>query len=124
MRRERRPVDRGVGERASEERGHAGRFVGRMLFLEGTPDVHVLDAAEPDGTVRGVPGTQLRPGIEARDFGVQARGVRRGRRPGHLFRLIPGDEETHVDDLGAQLSRIEVMGEPLSVARHVSAGDG
>lgn len=116
-------------EEAGEEREHATKFMDRMLFLEGTPDVHSLDRIEPDSSVRGVLETQMRMEREARDFYAQARSECNDAgdpATGHLFRQILEDEEGHIDYLETQFDLIEMMGEQLYIARHVSpeAGEG
>lgn len=118
-----------MDEEASEEREHAVKFMDRMLFLEGSPDVHSLDAVEPDRTVREVLETQMRLEKEAQAYYTQA--ADETRNAGDLttyglFREILADEEGHIDYLETQFDLIEMMGEQLYIARHVSpeAGEG
>lgn len=118
-----------MAEEVEEERGHAQRFIDRMLFLEGTPDVHSLDKTEPDGSVRGVFETQMKMEREAREFYAKARQECQDAgdpATGHLFRQILEDEEEHIDYLETQFSLMEMMGDQLYIARHVSseAGEG
>lgn len=112
-----------MDDEIEEERDHAQRFIDRMLFLEGTPDVHALERVEPDSSVRGVFETQMRLEKEAREFYVKARSeCSDAGDPGtsHLFRQILEDEEEHIDYLESQFSLMEMMGEQLYIARHVS----
>ena len=130
LRQERQLADWGVDRLAArmaqegeEERGHATRFIDRLLFLEGTPDVHALDRVEPDSSVRGVLETQMRMEREARDY--YERAATECREAGdpathHIFRMTLEDEEGHIDFLETQFDLIEMMGEQLYIARHVS----
>lgn len=130
MRQERQLVDWGVDRLAArmkvetdEERGHAQRFLDRMLFLEGTPDVHTLDAAAPDTSVRGVLETQMRMEREAREFYAKARSECADAgdpATAHLFRETLEEEEEHIDFIETQFSLMEMMGDQLYIARHVS----
>jgi bacterioferritin len=115
---------RRMDEEIEEERGHAHRFIDRMLFLEGTPDVHALDRVEPDGSVRAVFETQMRMEHEAREFYAKARSECSDAgdpATAHLFREILEDEEEHIDFIETQFSLMEMMGEQLYIARHVSS---
>lgn len=134
MRQERQLVDWGVDrlaarmkEETEEERGHAQRFIDRMLFLEGTPDVHTLDRVEPDSSVRGVFETQMRLEQEARDY--YAKAYKECSEAGdpethHIFRQTLKDEEEHIDFIETQFSLMEMMGEQLYIARHVGPEAG
>ena len=116
-----------MDEEVEEERGHAHRYIDRMLFLEGTPDVHSLDRVEPDTSVRGVFETQMRMEREAREYYVKARSECNDAgdpTTGHLFRQILEEEEEHIDYLETQFSLMEMTGEQLYIARHVSATAG
>ena len=123
-------VDRLAGrmeEEVAEERGHANRYIDRMLFLEGTPDVHSLDQVEPDRTVRGVLETQMKLEKEAQAYYTKAAIEVRdaGDLTTHgLFREILAEEEGHIDYLETQFDLIEMMGEQLYIARHVSPEAG
>ena len=108
-----------------EETGHARRFMDRVLFPEGMPDVRSLDRVEPDDSVRGIFETQMRMERGARDYYVEARSEcddAGDPATAHLFRQTL--EEEHIDHLEAQFSLMEMVGEQLYIARHVSATAG
>lgn len=114
-------------EEAAEERGHATKYIDRMLFLEGTPDVHSLEQVEPDTSVRGVLETQMRLEKEAQAYYTKAADETRDAgdlTTYGLFREILADEEGHIDYLETQFDLIEMMGEQLYIARHVSPEAG
>ena len=73
--------------------------------------------------MRGVLDTQMRLEREARDYYVRARSECNDAgdpATAHLFRQILEDEEEHIDYLETQFDLIEMMGEQLYIARHVS----
>jgi bacterioferritin len=111
-------------EEIGEETGHARAFLTRILFLEGTANVHDLDPIRQDGSIREVFETQLRMEREATAY--YARAANECREAGDLgsfdlFMTTLRDEEEHVDFVETQLRLIELMGEQLYVARQVSS---
>lgn len=113
-----------MSEEVEEERGHFHRFLDRLLFLEGTPDVRTLDPIGQDDTIRAMFETQLRMENEARDYYDKA--AREARDAGDLgtfdlFRKILKDEEEHIDFVETQFDLIEMMGDQLYVSRQVSS---
>ena len=78
-------------EEAAEEREHAVKYIDRMLFLEGVPDMHSLDPVPADSTVRGVLETQMKLEREAQSYYTHAaEETRAGRGPDDL-RPLPRD---------------------------------
>lgn len=113
-----------MAEEIEEERGHFHRFLDRMLFLEGTPNVQDLDAIERDTTIKSMYETQLRMENEARDY--YDRAAREARDADDLgtfdlFRSILKDEEGHIDFVETQFHLMKLMGEQLYVSRQVSS---
>lgn len=107
-----------------EERDHAQRFLERLLFLEGTPDVQTLDKISQDKTVREIFDRQMKMELEARAY--YAKAADECREKGdlgsfELFMDILKDEEEHIDFVETQFELMELMGEQMYIARHVSA---
>ncbi|MCB1885718.1 MAG: bacterioferritin [Geminicoccaceae bacterium] len=122
-------IDRLAGrmrEEIDEERGHANRFLTRILFLEGAPDVRTLDEIGRDGTVRAIFERQLRMETEARAY--YAKAADECREAGdigsfNLFAEILEDEEGHVDFVETQFRLMDLMGDQMYVSRQVSSLD-
>ncbi|WP_372422270.1 ferritin-like domain-containing protein [Salinarimonas chemoclinalis] len=113
-----------MGEEIEEERGHFHRFLDRLLFLEGTANVHDLDPIGQDDTIRAMFETQLKMENEARAYYDKA--AKEARDAGDLgtfdlFRSILKDEEEHIDFVETQFDLMELMGEQLYVSRQVSS---
>lgn len=113
-------------EEIDEEREHAHRYLTRLLFLDGTADVHTLDTIEPPRSVRQIFDVQYRMEQEALAF--YAKAANECQEAGDigsfdLFRTILKEEEEHVDFLEDQFHLMELMGEQLYVARQVSPLD-
>jgi bacterioferritin len=111
-----------------EEAVHASRFIARMLFLDGKPNVRDLDEIEYPKTVKGIFERQLKMELEARAFyDKAARDCQEAGDTGsfELFMITLKDEEEHIDFLEEQLSRMALMGEQTYIARQISsvAGD-
>jgi len=110
-----------------EESGHASRFIARMLFLDGKPNVRELDDIEYPKSVKGIFERQLKMELEARAFYDKA--ARECQDAGdtgsfELFMRTLKEEEEHVDFLEEQLSRMELMGEQAYIARQISSVSG
>lgn len=110
-------------EEIEEEREHAQRYLDRLIFLEGEPDVSTLDPIGQDQSVRDIYQTQMKMELEARSYYDHA--AREARDAGDLgtfdlFRSILKDEEEHIDFVETQFSLLELMGEQLYVSRQVS----
>ena len=113
-----------IAKEIEEERGHFHRFIDRMLFLEGVPNVHELDPIGQDDTIRAMYDTQLRMENEARKYYDRAaREARDGDDLGtfDLFRSILKDEEEHIDFVETQFELMEMMGDQLYISRQVSS---
>jgi len=109
---------------AKEEGEHANRFIARMFFLDGKPNVRELDEVEYPKSVKGIFERQLKMELEARTFYDKA--ARECQDAGdtgsfELFMRTLKDEEGHIDFLEEQLSRMELMGEQAYIARQISA---
>ena len=111
-------------EEIDEERGHADRFLERLIFLEGEPDMQSLDEIVRPHSVRAIFEKQLEMEIEARR--VYDKAARECQDAGdvgsfELFMTILKDEEGHIDFVEEQLNLMEMMGEKLYIARQVDS---
>jgi bacterioferritin len=115
-------------EESIEEMQHADRFVDRILFLEGHPNLQTLDALKIGQTVTEVMECDLKAEVEARalyqEAAIYCDSV--GDKPSkQLFEELMGDEEGHIDFLETQLDLIKKIGEPLYMHSHIGGlGEG
>lgn len=101
-------------EEMAEEQGHADRLVGRILFLDGNPDVGRLNDVGRGNSLRGILEANLRDEMDARAYYTKAADVAAdkgdlGSRD--LFRALIADEEGHIDFLETQLNLFDLIGE-------------
>ncbi len=111
-------------EEIDEERGHASRFIERMMFLEGDPNVRDLDEVTKPENVRQIFETQHKMELDARAYYDKAsRECQAAGDSGtfELFVAILKDEEEHIDFIEEQFDLIELMGEQFYIARQVSS---
>jgi len=109
-----------------EEMVHADRFVDRILFLEGFPNLQTLDALRIGENVKEVIECDLKAEIEARSLYQEAAGYARevGDYPSEqLFKDLMADEEGHIDFLETQLELIARIGIELYTQKHVGSLD-
>lgn len=111
-------------EEIDEERHHAHLFLERLLFLEGTPNVHDLDEIKQDSSLREIFETQLRMEKDARTYYDKA--AQECRDAGdlgsfELFMTVLKDEEEHIDFVETQFSLMELMGDQMYVSRQVAS---
>jgi bacterioferritin len=102
-----------IERRAMSEMKHAGKLIARILFLEGRPTV--------SGLVKVNIGSEV-PGMHSNDLKTEETAIKgytesirltlevsdNGTR--QLLQEILKDEESHIDELEAQLAQIEQMG--------------
>lgn len=111
-------------DEANEEGAHANRFLERLIFLEGEPNVQALDEIEKPEGVRQIFERQLKMELEARAF--YDRAARECQAAGdvgsfQLFMSILKDEEEHINFLEEQFDRMELMGEQYYIGRQISS---
>ena len=97
-----------------EEMVHADRFVDRILFLEGFPNLQTLDQLRIGENVQEVIECDLKAEIEARALYQEAAKHCRdvGDFPSEdLFKALMKDEEGHIDFLETQLELLGTIGE-------------
>ena len=111
-----------------EEMVHADRFVDRILFLEGFPNMQTLDPLRIGETVKEVVEADLAAEIEARPLYQEAARYCRevGDYPSEdLFKALMKDEEGHIDFLETQLEVMNRIGVERYTQRQLGglAGD-
>jgi bacterioferritin len=113
-----------------EEMGHADRFVERILFLDGFPNLQVLDPLRIGQSIKEILECDLAAEYEARSLyqeaAVYADSVG-DKVSKNLFEELMADEEGHIDFLETQLNLVEQLGVQLYAQKHVgdiSDGDG
>ena len=105
-----------------EEMVHADRFVDRILFLEGFPNMQTLDPLRIGENVQEVIESDLKAEIEARALYQEAAKYCReiGDYPAEdRFKALRKDEEGHIDFLETQLDLIGRIGIELYTQKHV-----
>jgi bacterioferritin len=109
-----------------EEMGHADRFVERILFLDGFPNLQVLDPLRIGQTVKEILECDLAGEYEARSLYQEAAvysdsvGDKVSK---NLFEELMADEEGHIDFLETQLNLVEQLGLQLYAQKHVGGLD-
>jgi bacterioferritin len=111
-------------EEMDEELGHAGRFIDRILFLEGDPKIVPARAPRRAGDLRDMFTADRDDEAAAIEFYAEAaKAADEDRDVGTriLFERILVDEEGHLDWLSRQIGLLERMGEPGYMARNMRA---
>lgn len=105
-----------------EEMVHADRFVDRILFLEGFPNMQTLDQLRIGETMTEILEADLKAEHEARALYQEAANYCHDVRdyPSEaLFRELMADEEGHIDFLETQLDLVSKMGVQLYMQKHM-----
>lgn len=111
-------------EEMQEELGHSEKYLERILFLKGNPDLTLQKAPIRAESLADLFKSDLEDEKEAIEFYTAASqqaandsdiGTRT------LFESIVLDEEGHMAWLELQLDLIQRMGEPAYIAKHMSA---
>lgn len=113
-------------EESIEEMHHADKFVERILFLEGFPNMQSLDPLRIGESVEEVLRSDLAAEIDARALYLEAAQycdsvndrVSKG-----LFEELAADEEGHIDFLETQLELIKQVGIQLYSQKHIGGLD-
>ena len=109
-----------------EEMNHADRFIERILFLDGFPNLQVLDPLRIGQTVREILDCDLAAEYEARglyqEAAVYADSVG-DKVSKNLFEELMADEEHHIDFLETQLNLVEQLGLQLYAQKHMGGLD-
>ncbi|ALA17936.1 MULTISPECIES: bacterioferritin [Chelatococcus] len=109
-------------EESIEEMHHADKFIDRILFLEGHPNLQVLDPLRIGQSVQEVIECDLAAEVEARALYQEAATYCRSVKDypsKDLFEELMADEEGHIDFLETQLDLIGKLGEQLYSQHHI-----
>ncbi len=109
-----------------EEMHHADRFIDRIIFLEGFPNLQVLDPLRIGQSVKEVLSSDLAAEHDARNLYQEAAThchavkdyVSRD-----LFEALMKDEEHHIDFLETQLDLVAKLGVELYSQHHIGKLD-
>lgn len=105
-----------------EEMVHADRFVDRILFLDGFPNMQTLDQLRIGENMKEILEADLKAEHEARALYQEAAEYCHKVRdyPSEtLFRELMADEEGHIDFLETQLDLVSKMGVELYMQKHM-----
>jgi bacterioferritin len=105
-----------------EEMHHADRFVARILFLEGFPNLQVLDPLRIGQNVEEILRSDLAAEYDARNLYQEAATYSDSvgdKVSKILFEELMSDEEGHIDFLETQLSLVDQLGLQLYAQKHV-----
>lgn len=109
-------------EESIEEMHHADKFIDRILFLEGHPNLQVLDPLRIGQSVKEVIECDLAAEVDARALYQEAATYCRSVKDypsKDLFEELMADEEGHIDFLETQLELIGKLGEQLYSQHHI-----
>ncbi|MFV0279692.1 MAG: bacterioferritin [Rhodoblastus sp.] len=105
-----------------EEMEHADKFVTRILFLDGFPNMQSLDPLRIGENVEEVLNADLASEISARALYLEAAQYCMSvndRVSMNLFEELAHDEEEHIDFLETQLELIKQVGVQLYSQKHI-----
>jgi bacterioferritin len=115
-------------EESIEEMRHADRFIDRIIFLEGFPNLQLLNPLKIGENVDEVMAADLEAELSARALYQEAAdycSVVKDYPSRDLFEALMADEEGHVDFLETQIDLIKRIGvERYSQAHIGGLGDG
>jgi bacterioferritin len=112
---------------AIEEMHHADRFVDRILFLEGFPNLQVLDPLRIGQSIKEVLDSDLAAEHDARSLYQEAATYCHSVKdyPSRdLFEDLMKDEEGHIDFLETQLELVKQLGVELYAQHHIGELNG
>ena len=105
-----------------EEMEHADKFIERIIFLEGHPNLQHLDPLRIGQTVEEIIAADLAAEVEARALYLEAAQYCQSindRVSKNLFEELAADEEGHIDFLETQQELIRQIGVQLYAQRHI-----
>lgn len=114
-------------EESVEEMQHADKFVTRIIFLEGFPNMQVLDPLRIGQSVKEIMECDLAAEYGARALYEEAATYCHSVKDyvsKDLFEDLMKDEEGHIDFLETQLSLIAKIGVELYSQRHMGKLEG
>src|SRR5438045_4380140 len=104
-----------------EEMEHADKFVDRIIFLEGFPNMQVLDPLHIGQNVKEILDCDLKAEIDARALYQEAATYCASVKDyvtRDLFEELMADEEHHIDFLEPPLHTVNQLGRPHYAAHH------
>lgn len=105
-----------------EEMEHADKFTVRIIFLEGFPNMQVIDPLHIGQNVKEVMESDLQAEISARALYQEAATYCQSLQDyvtRDLFEELMADEEEHIDFLETQLDLISKLGVELYAQHHI-----
>jgi bacterioferritin len=105
-----------------EEMQHADKFVERILFLEGFPNLQELDPLRIGQSIEEIIDCDLAAEVEARALYLEAANYCDSvsdRVSKNLFEELAADEEGHIDFLETQKELIKQVGVQLYAQKHI-----
>src|ERR1700749_2088507 len=109
-----------------EEMQHADKIIERIIFLDGFPNMQVLDPLHIGQNVKEILDCDLKAEISARTLYEEAATHCHGARDyvtRDLFEKLMKDEEHHIDYLEKQLDLVAKLGVELSSQHHIGEPD-
>ncbi len=109
-------------EESVEEMHHADKFVDRILFLDGFPNMQSLDPLRIGQSVQEIIQLDLATEVDARALYLEAADYCvsvHDRVTKVMFEKLAADEEEHIDFLETQLELIKQVGLPLYSQKHI-----
>ena len=113
-------------EESMEEMDHADKFIKRILFLEGFPNLQTLDPLRIGENVEEIITLDLATEVDARKLYLEAAAYSlsiNDRVSQNLFEEVIANEEKHIDFLETQLELIRQLGVQLYSQKHVGELD-
>src|SRR5476649_413311 len=111
-----------------EEMEHADKLIHRIIFLDGFPNMQVLDPLHIGQTVKEVLDCDLAAELSARALYQEAATQCHGAKDyvtRDLFEKLMSDEEHHIDFLETQLDLVAKLGVELYAQHHIGEmGEG
>jgi len=110
-----------------EEMQHADKLIERIIFLDGFPNLQVLDPLQIGQTVKEVLDCDLAAEMSARALYQEAATHCHGVKDyvtRDLFEKLMSDEEDHIDFLETQLELVKRLGLELYAQHHIGEAEG
>ena len=111
-----------------EEMVHADKFIDRIIFLDGFPNLQVLDPLHIGQDVKEILDSDLAAEVGARALYQEAAGYCEQVKDypsKNLFEELMKDEEHHIDFLETQLDLVAKLGVQLYAQHHIGGlGEG
>ena len=109
-----------------EEMEHADKFVDRIIFLDGFPNMQVLDPLRIGQNVKEILDCDLQAEVDARALYQEAASYCHSVKDyvsRDLFEELMKDEEHHIDFLESQLDLVSQLGVQLYAQHHIGKLD-